>query len=281
MRASRIISDAAGCSLPVHLPVRRIVSLVPSLTETLFEIGAGDVVAGVSDFCRHPCERIAALPKVGGPKNPDANAIAGLQPDLVLMDYDENRRADYESLVQRFPVYVSNVRKVADVPPLLCHLGAITGCGQRANAIAADLESRLQMADASPRAQRATAVVLLWREPLVTAGGETYITDLLRIVGIENAFASVVGRYPVISESRIAARNPHWVLFPSEPYGWRMSEIEALQNRWLRGGCTAAPQPIDGEMLGWFGTRTLSALQYAVPEWHRKLVAPFQVQSTV
>ncbi|HTO70890.1 MAG TPA: helical backbone metal receptor [Myxococcota bacterium] len=253
-------TDALGRELDFPAPPRRIVSLVPSWTETLFALGAGDSVVGVTDFCVHPAARVAPLPHVGGTKNPDRRAIAALAPDLVLANKEENRERDVARLeAAGLRVFVTYARTVAGALGELRALGRIVGRTDTAESLAADVESRL----AAPRTAgaRPRAAALVWRDPLMVVGGDTFAGDLLVQAGAEHVFASSPGaRYPRIERVELEAAAPDVLLLPTEPYAFG----ERDRREFLELDCPAAKSGrvhvIEGELLSWYGPRMARAL---------------------
>jgi ABC-type Fe3+-hydroxamate transport system substrate-binding protein len=213
----------------------RVVSLVPSVTETLLAWGLAPVA--VTRFCEHP-----ELPAVGGTKDPDVAAIAGLAPDLVVMNEEENRREDADALSREgLAVHVVRVRAVADVPAALEALAAAVGV----DAPGAGLAS-----DEPPTAAR--AFVPIWRRPWMTLNGDTYGSSLLRALGVENLFAAAADRYPEITLDDAAALAPDVVLAPSEPYPFGARHVAELAQ-------VAPVELVDGKDLFWWGVRTAGA----------------------
>ncbi|HXZ86483.1 MAG TPA: helical backbone metal receptor [Myxococcota bacterium] len=255
-------SDALGRELEFAAPPRRIVSLVPSWTETLFALGAGDAVVGVTDFCVHPAARVAALPRVGGTKNPDRRAIAALAPDLVLANREENRRRDVERLeAAGLCVFVTYAFTVAGALDELRALGRIVARASAAEALAREVEERLEARARAAPAPRPRVAALVWREPLMAVGGDTFASDLIACAGGENAFAaSGGGRYPRIDERALVAAAPDVLLLPTEPYAFGEAERQEL----LALACPAARSGrvhvIEGELLSWYGPRMPRAL---------------------
>jgi ABC-type Fe3+-hydroxamate transport system substrate-binding protein len=253
-------SDALGREFEFAAPPRRIVSLVPSWTETLFALGAGGSVAAVTDYCVHPADAVAELPHVGGTKNPDRRAIAALAPDLVLANKEENRARDVERLeAEGLRVFVTYARTVAGAVAELRALGRIAGRAAAAEALAREVESRL----ATPRgvgAPRPRVAALVWRDPLMAVGGDTFASDLIACAGGDNVFASAEGRYPRIDESALAAARPDVLLLPTEPYAFGEKE----RAEYLALDCPAARDGrvhvVEGELLSWYGPRMARAL---------------------
>lgn len=255
-------TDALGREHEFSSPPARIVSLVPSWTETLFALGAGDAVVGVTEFCVHPAEQVARVARVGGTKNPDLPAIAALRPDLVIANKEENRERDVERLeAAGLRVFVTYARGVAEAVRELRALGRIVARAAAADAIGAEVESLLAELAGRARAPRPRAVALVWRDPLMVVGGDTFASDLLRCAGAQNPFAIAGGgRYPRIERRALEAAAPDVLLLPTEPYHFEESDRREL----LELDCPAARAGrihiLEGELLSWYGPRMPRAL---------------------
>jgi iron complex transport system substrate-binding protein len=230
----------------------RIVSLCPSLTETLIDLGLAPALVGVTRFCIHPAEVVAGLEKVGGTKDPDVARIAALAPDLVLMNEEENRREDFEALSARCRVVTSLPRRIADVPDELLRLGALTGTADRAGDRARELREALDALDALPPRPFRHAY-LIWRRPWMAVGGDTYVSDLLARAGGVNVLADLPARYPEVDLADLAARRPEVVLLPDEPYPFSEKHLPEL--------AAALPgvrlELVGGDDCCWHGVRSL------------------------
>lgn len=217
----------------------RVVSLVPSTTETLLAWGV-DVVA-CTRFCEQP-----DLRHVGGTKDPDVAEIVALAPDLVVVDREENRREDAEALrAAGLAVHVTDVTALAQVPVVLADLAVAVG-------IAAPLAGPTRSSDAAV----ATAFVPIWRRPWMSINGDTYGSTLLAHLAVVNVLAAAPERYPVVELEAVAALAPDLVLLPSEPYEFR-ERHEAELAAALPGSTILR---IDGRDLFWWGVRTEGAL---------------------
>ncbi len=224
---------------------RRVVSLVPSSTETLLALGA-DVVA-CTRFCEQP-----DLRHVGGTKNPDVAAIIALDPDLVVLDREENRREDAEALTAAgLDVVVSDVHTVADSARLVGELADLLGV--EAPEAAASPEVAAAPEALSP-AQR-TAFVPIWRRPWMSINASTYGASLLAGIGVHLVTADAPDPYPVVELHEVAARAPDLVLVPSEPYDFRPQHLDELR----RAMPAARLLELDGRDLFWWGIRTPAA----------------------
>jgi ABC-type Fe3+-hydroxamate transport system substrate-binding protein len=251
----RTIEDQLGRQVTFRYPPRRIVCLCPSLTETLFALGAGPRVVGRTVYCVHPPAGVVTVPTVGGTKNVDIPALLELRPDLVIAAQEENRRPDVEKLAERVAVYVVDVRGVPDALGVIQTLGDLTDCtGPAANLV----ERISERFTCLRRAADQRVAYLVWREPYMAAGRETYIDALLRQIGLQNAAGNRPERYPRLSPAELRALAPEAVLLSSEPYPFdetHCAELAAIVPN-------ARLLLVDGELLGWYGARMLAAGDY-------------------
>jgi ABC-type Fe3+-hydroxamate transport system substrate-binding protein len=249
--------DAAGRRLELARPPSRIVSLVPSLTETLCAFGLADKVAGVTRFCVEPAAA-SSKPKVGGTKNVAADAVRALEPDLVLANVEENTRDDVEALIAGgLPVFVMYPRTVAAAIAELRQLAEMTGSTEAAAPIIERAERGLRCAEAANGRRRALRTFCpIWRSPWMTIGPDTYMDDFLRVCGADNVYGDASDRYPVIDLLDVASRRPEVVLLPDEPYPFAAKHvpevIEALGDVRIT--------LVDGKSLCWYGPRIGPAL---------------------
>lgn len=257
--------DASSQALPA--PPQRIVSLVPSITESLFDLGIGKRVVGATDYCIYPAGPLEAVPRVGGPKTPSIEEIIALEPDLVIANREENRLEDVQALQEAgLPVWVTFPRTVKQTLEMLWDFifllhGPDGTVGLLTIEMAHDWACR-----ANEGCDPVRVFCPVWRDPWMTISGDTYTHDLLRICGGQNIFDDSQGaRYPVVSLQEVAARAPQVILLPSEPFPFDETHIADF---------AAYPELrdrvrlVDGTLLTWFGTRLGQALQQ-VPSWLR------------
>jgi len=254
--------DDSGRTLALAAPPRRIVSLVPSLTEVVCALGAAPRLVGVTRYCTDPPEVVATLPKVGGTKNPDLAAIAALRPDLVLMNAEENRREDFDALVgQGLIVFVSHPRDVRAAALSIERVGIALGCAGEGAAQRAAIEAALHATNADG-ALRPRVFCPIWRKPWMSFNRETFAHDLLASAGGHNVCADRAERYPEVDLAEIAELAPDVVLLPDEPYHFSPRDLPHL--------AALADTPalrrqrvhfVDGKALSWYGPRTPSALR--------------------
>lgn len=236
----------------------RVVSLCPSITESLIALGAADDLVGVTRYCIHPREVVRGLRKVGGTKNPDLAAIRALAPDLVFLNSEENRREDHDALASEFEVDVSHPRAPGDVPPLLRRWGRLVGRDEAGEGRAREVEDAI----AALRSERPPAfsyAYLIWKNPWMSVSDDTYVAGLLRAAGGENVFGRRAEPYPAVTEKEIVASRPDVLLLPDEPYRFR----EEHRAAWVPLLPDAEVLLVSGDDLCWHGVRTTRGLAAA------------------
>ncbi len=258
-----IVLDATGTEIDLQRPAREIVSLVPSFSELICEMRLGSRLVGVTRFCVEPAEIVNAIRKVGGTKNPDIERIIGLAPDLVLANREENNEEDVEALREAgINVFVGDVRTAEQAREEVDRIGQLVGgiSMRLADGIEAALEEQKHVERMRPRVR---AAVLIWRNPFMTASGDTYIGDLLRLAGGINVCEdSARGRYPRLSLPELIALDPEVILLPSEPYRFRERHAEELLAQHSMSAARDGHVYLcDGQNLTWWGARTPAAIR--------------------
>jgi ABC-type Fe3+-hydroxamate transport system substrate-binding protein len=242
------MKDVRGRDFDLREAPRRVVSLVPSLTETLFELGAGESVIAITDFCIFPPG--LALPRVGGTKNPRVDEIRALAPDLVHMNLEENLRRHADAIEAFAPVFVSEPKSVDDVEALIAQLGALHRREERA----ADIRGELQCARASMVPGAFTFAVPIWKQPWMWCGGDTYVSRLVEETGGRNVLAGRE-RYPSIALEDVLAMKPDLLFLPDEPFLFTAADAAAIRGPRVIG-------PFPGHLFTWHGTRTIEGLRF-------------------
>jgi ABC-type hemin transport system substrate-binding protein len=242
---------------------RRIVSLVPSLTEALFALGLGERVVGVTAWCVHPAEAVAAVPKVGGTKSADLAAIRALAPDLVIANQEENRRRDVERLeAHGIRVWLTYPRTVAEGAAVLAELAELGAAPEARARVVAPVLAAVAEAERT-RPERSVPVFCpIWRNPWMAVGGDTYADDLLSLCGGRNVFGARGGRrYPRVTQDEIVAAAPEVVLLPDEPYAFGAEDEAELRALPLPAARSGRIHRIDGTWVSWYGPRIRPALR--------------------
>ena len=242
----------------VHLPQapRRIVSLVPSQTELLFDLGLDAEIVGITKFCVYPAEKTKHKAKIGGTKNFNFGAIAALKPDLIIGNKEENYEAGIKQLREICPVWLSDIVTFDDALTMIQEVGLLVGKPQVAESLIQEIVTSFQ--NLPPVANPALSVAyFIWRKPYMVAAGGTFINELLQIAGFQNVFSNL-SRYPEVSAAQLQAANPDCIFLSSEPYPFKEKHLAEL-----REFCPAARvQLVDGELFSWYGSRLRHSAAY-------------------
>lgn len=241
----------------------RIVSLCPSLTELVFDLERGDDLVGITTYCVHPADRVGAVEKVGGTKDPDVARIIELEPDVVLLNEEENRREDASDLTDAgVRCHVSFPKQVADTASMVRDISELLGRGRAGNVIADDILQRAQRVQrAAARKSEVRWAYLIWRKPWMSVNADTFVDGLLRLAGGRNVFADKSERYPEITLEELREANPDVILAADEPFPFEAKHLEELAR--LTGLRRERFRVADGEYLSWHGSRTPDGIDYA------------------
>jgi ABC-type Fe3+-hydroxamate transport system substrate-binding protein len=255
LKSEKSVINQLGRRVAIPFPPQRIVSLVPSQTELLFDLGLGERVVGVTKFCIHPPEARRAATVIGGTKNFDFNKIAALKPDLLIGNKEENYQAGIEQLAAEYPVWLSDISDLPQALDMIRRVGFITGAKDKAEQLAAEIAASFA-ALAAPE-PLIPAAYFIWRKPYMAAASGTFIDDMLRRAGFRNVFAHL-GRYPEVTAEQLAAAAPARIFLSSEPYPFKDKHLAEFQTI-----CPAADiQLVDGELFSWYGSRLRLSAAY-------------------
>ncbi|MBE3602201.1 ABC transporter substrate-binding protein [bacterium] len=249
-------TDDLGFKLELAERPARIVSLVPSWTETLFAFGAGNEIVGLTRFCVEPADRVADVPKVGGTKNPDIKAIVDLKPEIVIANAEENRREDIEKLrAAGIPVFTTYSRTVAAAVEAILKLGQVVGRPAEADAIAREVVREVSVIETGLgvwNRLRFRVFCPIWKNPWMAFNADTYAHDVLRMLGFNNIFAAAGERYPRVTLDETLELRPDFVLLPNEPYEFSQKDADELKPL-LPPALSRRVVLIDGRDLHWYG----------------------------
>jgi ABC-type Fe3+-hydroxamate transport system substrate-binding protein len=234
----------------------RIVSLVPSITELCAALGLEQEVVGITRFCVAPPDWYRSKTRIGGTKNPDTEKIIALRPDMVLANKEENTASDIETLTRAgIPVWVSDIRNLAQAIGMMRDVGKLTGRGREAAALMQAIEVLLGAAPPAP----VSAVCLVWWNPMMIAGEDTFIHAMMEAAGFQNALTGLhTSRYPEVTDVQLIAASPRVLLLPSEPFPF--SEKHVAHFRALLPAAEVVRVP--GEFLSWYGSRMITAIPH-------------------
>jgi ABC-type Fe3+-hydroxamate transport system substrate-binding protein len=249
----RKIVDHTGKFLSIPNRPQRIISLVPSITELLFDLGLNDRVIGITKFCIHPHEWFITKTRAGGTKNVKIETIQRLQPDLIIANKEENVKEQIEFLEKNWPVFTTVVDSVGSALKMIRDIGNITGTEIKANTLIYKITQDLKIQNTIGL----NTLYLIWKEPYMAAGGDTFISDMMNHAGFRNAIQTL-SRYPILSEKEIRSIKPEIILLSSEPYPFKEKHIQELQ---IICPCSKILLA-DGEMFSWYGSRMQYTLSY-------------------
>ena len=253
-------TDQLGRTIDLPQVPKRIISLVPSQTELLFDLGLNEEVVGITKFCIHPDWAFRSKARVGGTKNVHFDRVRALQPDLIIANKEENVQAQVEELSAAYPVWVSDINTLEDALSMIRLLGEVTGKGDQAKAIAHTIEAGFTAL--KPASFPLPTAYLIWKDPYMSIGRDTFIHDLMGRAGFGNLFADRE-RYPEVSVHELHERGCRLLLLSSEPYPFAEKHIRELQEQLP----DTTIRLVDGEMFSWYGSR----LQYS-PAYFARLI---------
>jgi iron complex transport system substrate-binding protein len=238
----------------------RVISLCPSITETIVAIGGLRSLAGITRYCTRPKGMLWGLPRVGGTKNPDLLRIRDLKPDLVFANAEENRREDVEALLaEGIEVDVTLPKSVGEVPGAIRRWGARLGTDAEAEALAVRVEAAIGSLRENPPPSRFRYAYWIWKDPWMTISDDTYVADLISLAGGENVYADASDRYPTTTPAEALSRRPSLHIFASEPYPFSAEKHDGLIARLF--GADSRRLFVDGDDYCWHGVRTLDGLK--------------------
>lgn len=254
----KTFTDQMGREIVVNFPPKRIISVVPSQTELLFDLGLDAEIIGLTKFCIHPIEKFAPRIKVGGTKKLNIDLIKDLKPDLIIGNKEENTQSDIEELAEYFPVWMSDIFSLDDAMKTIGQIGALVDrepeAGYLNHLISAGFNDLKTLALQNHIDKK--VAYLIWRKPYMAAGKNTFIDDVLLANGMTNVIKEE--RYPVLILEQLKTSNCELILLSSEPYPFAEKHILEIQE----AVPNAKVMLVDGEMFSWYGSRLVKAVQY-------------------
>ncbi|HYG38147.1 MAG TPA: helical backbone metal receptor [Cytophagales bacterium] len=243
-----------GREIRFSFPPKRIISLVPSQTELLFDLGLGPEVVGITKFCVHPIESVKSVTKIGGTKKFNFARIEALNPDLIIGNKEENYEEGIKALSEKYPVWMSDIYTLPDAYEMMLKVGAITGRVAKAREIKTKIEKSFKEISSDTNGKVA---YIIWKDPIMVAGKNTFIHEMLKAAGFENAFEHL-SRYPVVTFEDLKITSPDFIFLSSEPYPFKEKHIKEFTE--------VSPEQkiklVDGEIFSWYGSRLLKAVSY-------------------
>jgi len=247
--------DQTGRAVQINGIPQRIVSLVPSQTELLSDLGLDHTVVGITKFCVHPEHWFWHKQRVGGTKSVHIDIVRSLQPDLIIANKEENLKEQVEELAASYPLWISDIRNLEEAFGMMAALGLITGTETAARRMIKRITNGF--AGITTAHKKTRAAYLIWQEPYMSIGADTFIHDMLLRAGFENIFSDRL-RYPVVTVEEIRERDCAVLLLSSEPFPFKQAQQAILQQQLPLTKILL----VDGEMFSWYGSRLLHAPPY-------------------
>lgn len=255
-----IYIDQMANEINLASPPKRIISLVPSQTELLFDLGLDEEVIGITKFCIHPDGWFRSKTKIGGTKTIDLEKIKQLKPDLIIGNKEENEQAQIEELMKHYPVWMSDINTLKQAFDMITRVGMMVDKNFEAITLKLKIEAAFKNIDfRNPTSEIRNVSYFIWRKPFMAAGNNTFINEMLQMCGFTNVFSSDdFNRYPIISSEQLTEANPQIIFLSSEPYPFQDKHIQEFQQI-----CPNAKVIlVDGELFSWYGSRLLQAPEY-------------------
>jgi len=264
-------TDQTNQTIFLESPPKRIISLVPSQTELLFDLGLDDEVIGITKFCVHPPEWFYSKKRIGGTKKLRIDIIHQLQPDLVIANKEENEKEQVEELAKNYPVWISDVNSLSTANDMIQQIGLLTNKVERSKEIIATIKKNFN--ELPIITNKPGTCYLIWKDPYMTVGGDTFIHSMMDAAGLDNIFKSRQ-RYPAVTmeDFLIAGTSGtapcDLVLLSSEPFPFKEKHIDELKQVLDKAGLSKTKiLLVDGERFSWYGSR----LQHA-PGYFKELI---------
>lgn len=243
---TQIITDHTGRQVNISIAPKRIITICPAITETLFELGLENEIVGRTKYCIFPEGIVENVPIVGGTKEVNVEKIRALQPDLILAEKEENTVEIVQALEKIAPVFVLEVQSIQDSYRFIKTLGKLTN----KESVSEKLIDSCKAVFPSSRKQVKNAAYVIWRKPYMVVGGTTYINDVLHTLGLHNPFAKENSRYPAVTPEDLASANIDVLFLASEPFPYKEKHIAEFQ-AFLPNTQIVL---VEGEMF-WYGAR--------------------------
>ena len=233
----------------------KIVSLVPSITELLFDLGLADQIVGRTKFCIEPGDQVKNVSIVGGTKNFHVDRIQKLDPDLIIANKEENDRERIEALIPDYPVHVTEVKTLKDALEMIVDVGKLTGVTSTAQQLVTAISSHFH--DLVTEQPSILAAYVIWNDPIMVAGGDTFISDMMERAHFNNVYQDHE-RYPEVTPEELHASGCELLLLSSEPFPFKEKHLIDYQERFP----PIRPILVDGKYFSWYGSRLMKAPEY-------------------
>lgn len=249
-----LFTDQLNNTIDLQTYPKRIISIVPSQTELLWDLGIREELVGITKFCIHPKEVFETKTRVGGTKQLNIEKIRALNPDVIIGNKEENEQSQIETLQKEFKVWMSDIYTLDDALKSISKIGELVDKKTKAQEIASYIKTSF---NDIPHFNK-SVLYLIWKNPYMATGNATFIGDVLKKLGLNNVIENPQGRYPELAIEEMKQLNPELIFLSSEPYPFKDQHIQELQQ--------VLPQTkillVDGELFSWYGSRLLKSVDY-------------------
>jgi len=248
-----LFTDQLNNTIELHSFPKRIISIVPSQSELLWDLGLRAELVGITKFCIHPKQMFDSVERVGGTKTLNLEKIRALKPDVIIGNKEENEQSQILELQKEFPVWMSDIYTLQDALQMMEGIGALVNKTKEAQV----LKTNIQTSFLNLPHKQQSILYLIWNKPYMAAGKDTFIGDMLSKIGLQNVLAQNA-RYPELSLQDIKALNPDLIFLSSEPYPFKQEHIDELQQQLPASKIIL----VDGELFSWYGSRLAKSVDY-------------------
>jgi len=231
----------------------RIVSLVPSQSQLLWDLGLQQQLAGITKFCIHPEEMFRSIPRVGGTKQIHLDKIRALKPDLIIGNKEENTESDILALEKEFPVWMSDIYDLKDALNMIQSIGDITGTSEKANALTNSISEKFAQLQFKTFH---SCIYLIWNDPIMVCGKNNFIDDMLQKAGFRNSIHEA--RYPLLSEDDLQTIPAEYLFLSTEPFPFGEEHVVSFQKKFPGKKVVL----VDAEYFSWYGSKLNTAAEY-------------------
>jgi ABC-type Fe3+-hydroxamate transport system substrate-binding protein len=249
-----LFTDHLNNTIELSAYPKRIISIVPSQSELLWDLGLKQELAGITKFCIHPKVMFSSVERVGGTKQLNLEKIRALKPDLIIGNKEENEQEQVKALRKEFPVWMSDIYNLEDALKTIRAIGELTNRKEKA----AEIAELIGHSFKALHTVQKKVLYFIWKGPYMAAGRATFIGDLINRIGLENAISDTMARYPELSVEEIRSLKPECVFLSSEPYPFKEKHIQELQKELPDTKIIL----VDGELFSWYGSRLLKSVPY-------------------
>jgi ABC-type Fe3+-hydroxamate transport system substrate-binding protein len=249
-----LVKDQLGNVLEFKQTPKRIISLVPSQSELLWDLGLREEIIGVTKFCIHPKNLFNISKRIGGTKSLNIDLIRELKPDLIIGNKEENEKSQIELLQKEFPVWLSDIYTLADALEMITLLGEVLNKKAQAKIITKFIaEAFTELGKINK-----TVLYLIWNNPYMAAGQANFIGNMLLAMGLQNVIEDKQSRYPTLDITHIKELNPEIIFLSTEPFPFNNTHVDELKKYLPNSNILL----VDGELFSWYGSRLLKSVDY-------------------